>query len=229
MTTATALLLGGARMTPIGWVAPPLGGPSRAARLVVAAGLTLLVLPSLRAQPEPDPLATALLGEVLVGLLLGLVAALPMRAAEAAGLILDGAAQPWRRRGPLGDAYLLFALALFAAFDGPRMVIVAAAQSYRALPLGHVLDGAALPSLLAVGARLVGAAVTLAAPALAALLVADVALMLLGRAQPWISRTVDGLSLRLLVVVLASAAATLMAAHALVRAFSDAATLTLPP
>ena len=40
-------------------------------------------------------------------------------------------------RGPLADAYRLFALALFAAADGPRLVAVAAGKSYVAWPIGH--------------------------------------------------------------------------------------------
>jgi flagellar biosynthetic protein FliR len=233
VTTTTAVALAAARMAPLGWVAPPLGGPSRGARALVALLLTALVVPSLRGQAEPQPLATALLLELLAGLFLGLVAALPLRAAEAAGALLDVAAQPKRRARSLGDAYALFALALFAAFDGPRLVIVAAAESYAALPLGAGLhggpSGAALPALLAVGARLVAAAVTLAAPGLAALLVADLALALVARPQPLVAQVGAAAPLRLAVVVLAVAGGALAATHVLGRAFAEAAALELRP
>jgi flagellar biosynthesis protein FliR len=229
VTATAALALAAARMAPLGWVAPPLGGPSRAARALVALLLTALVFPSLRVQAEPQPLATALLLELMVGLLLGLVAALPLAAAQAAGALLDGAAQPWRRARSLADAYALFALALFAAFDGPRLVIVAAAQSYAALPLAKGSSSLGLLQLLAVGARLVTAAVTLAAPGLAALLVTDVALALVARPQPLVARIGAAAPLRLAVVVIAVAAGTVAATHALARAFADAAALGLRP
>lgn len=276
MTASSAALLAAARMMPLGWVAPPLGGPSRAARIVVGLLLSALVMPSLSSLPPPPSLPLAMMQELLVGLFLGMTAAIPLRAAEAAGGILDGATHPWRaaldggeldgakRERPLATAYGLFALALFAAFDGPRLVVVAAAKSYAALPaahgfdvaaanvhalsanvhalaanvpalpanvpaLPHGLDGAALALVLGIGARLVASAVTLAAPSLAALLVADVAFALVARAQPKFAAAVEAAPLRLGVVVLALAAGALAVAHALTRAFADAAALGLTP
>lgn len=278
MTTTAALAIATARMAPLGWVAPPLGGPARIARVIVALLLIAIVLPAVQASPQPGSLPSTLLTEALVGLFLGLLAALPLRAAESAGGLVDGAMHPWRRRGPLADAQALFALALFAAFDGPRLLIVAAAQSYAALPIGHGLaslehgatslghgaaplshgaaslghgaaplshgaalggaalahlDGAALEHILAIGTRLVAAAVTVAAPALAALLVTDVALALVARAQPLPSRapfdSEGAAPLRFAVAVLAVAAGTLAAAHGLSRALADAAHLNLQP
>jgi type III secretory pathway component EscT len=229
VTTSAALALATARMAPLGWVALPLGGPSRSARAIVAALLVALVLPSLLARPAPQPLATVLVTELLVGLFLGLVGALPVYAARAAGGLLDAAIQPGRSTRSFGDGYELLALALFAALDGPRLVIVAATESYAALPLGHGLASPQLPQLLAVGARLVAAAVTLAAPALAALLVADVALALVARPQPLVARVIMAAPLRLLVIVLAVAAAALTTMHTLLHGFTDAASLKLPP
>jgi flagellar biosynthesis protein FliR len=242
VSPALAVAIGAARLAPLAWVAPPLGGPARAARVIMALLATAMVAPLLFAQPDPSTPASALrliAGELGVGLTLGLVASVPFAAARAAGALLDGATQPWRalvwpRRdaGPLADGYALFALALFAAFDGPRLVLAAAAQSYAALPPGRGLVATDLPALLGLGAKLVAAAVTLAAPALAALLVADVAFALLARAQPALARAAgaaDAAPLRLLIVVLAVAASIYTATHALGRAFSDAAHLRLVP
>ena len=91
----------------------------------------------------------------MVGLLLGLVAALPFAAAEAAGaLARRGRASVARAargradaRGPLAEAYALFALALFAAADGPRLVAVAAGQSYLAWPIGQRPSAAQIVAL----------------------------------------------------------------------------------
>ena len=88
---------------------------------------------------QPAAACGALPSEISLGLLLGLVAALPFAAAEAAGALVDAGVHPWRARaartrraarGPLAEAYALFALALFAAADGPRLVAVAAGRSY---------------------------------------------------------------------------------------------------
>ena len=122
----------------------------------------------------------------MLGLLLGVVAALPFAAAEAAGALVDAGVHPWRarradagtNRGPLAEAYLLFALALFAAADGPRLVAVAAGRSYLAWPIGHA------PSMAAHRRRRARSSsrrrLRLAAPALAAMVVAELALALSG-------------------------------------------------
>jgi flagellar biosynthesis protein FliR len=162
--------------------------------------------------------------------MLALVAALPFAAAEAAGALLDLGVQPWRARrdarGPLADAYLLFALALFAAVDGPRLVATAAGRSYLALPIGHLPSAA---EVVSVGARLVAVGVTIAAPALAALLLAELGLTLMGRLQPALGRAVEAAPLRVLVVALVAAAGVYSAARALGPTLSLAARLQLLP
>ena len=227
MTAAAATVLAAARMAPLALVTPPLGR-AWAARVVLAALLTAAVVPFVMAQPATS--WAALPAEVLLGLLLGLVAALPFAAAEAAGALLDVGVQPWQARrgarGPLGEAYVLFALALFAAVDGPRLVATAAGRSYLALPIGHVPSAA---ELVGVGARLVAVGVALAAPALAALLVAELGLTLVGRVQPSLGRAVMAAPLRALVVVLVAAAGVYAAARGLGPTLSLAAHLRLGP
>lgn len=226
MTPTAATLWAAARMAPLGLVAPPFGR-AWAARAVVAALLTAAVVPFVMAQPAPP--AEALPAEVLLGLLLGLVAALPFAAAEAAGALLDAGVQPWRlrtgARGPLADAYALFALALFASVDGPRRVAAAAGRSYLALPLGH----APAAEVLAVGARLVTVGAAVAAPGLAALLVAELGLALMGRVQPALGRAVEAAPLRALALVLAAAAGVYSAARVLAPTLSLAARLQPGP
>src|SRR5438477_90003 len=79
MTAPAALALAAARMAPLGWVAPPLGGPSRSARLIIAAILTALVFPSLAALLVAD-LALALVARPQP-LIARAVAAAPLRLA----------------------------------------------------------------------------------------------------------------------------------------------------
>lgn len=230
MTLGAATLLSTARMAPLALVAAPFGR-LWAARAIVGALLVAAVLPAVAAQPAA---AGALPSEIVVGLLLGLVAALPFAAAEAAGALVDAGVHPWRARrldatggrGPMADAYALFALALFAAADGPRLVAVAAGKSYAAWPIGHAPS---TNEIVAVGARLVATAVSLAAPALAAMVVAELALLLVGRVQPALGRAVDAAPLRALAVLLTAAAAVYAGAHALGPSLTAAAHLQVAP
>ncbi|HEY2747946.1 MAG TPA: hypothetical protein VGL86_25160, partial [Polyangia bacterium] len=123
MTAGAATLLAAARMGPLALVAAPFGR-AWGARTIVGALMTAAVVPFVMAQPAAA--GGALPSEIVVGLLLGLVAALPFAAAEAAGALVDAGVHPWRarrgERGPVADAYFLFALALFAVADGPRLV-----------------------------------------------------------------------------------------------------------
>jgi flagellar biosynthetic protein FliR len=174
--------------------------------------------------------------EPLVGLTLGLMAALPFAAARAAGALVDLGVHPWRwrsygpagTRAPLGDAYGLLALALFAAVDGPARTLRAALASYVALPVGA---GTAMTAaaMLAIGARLVATAAAVAAPALAALLMADLALALLARVQPALGRTVDAAPLRTGAALVVLAGGVYAASRALAPSLRTASELRLWP
>jgi type III secretion protein T len=227
VTVGAATVLAAARMGPLALVAAPFGR-AWGARVIVGALLTAAVVPFVLAQPAAA--WTALPSEILLGLVLGLVAALPFAAAEAAGALVDAGVHPWRarqgERGPLAEAYFLFALALFAAADGPRLVAVAAAKSYVAWPIGHA---PALGEVVGVGAALVAAAVGLAAPALAAMVVAELFLALVGRVQPALGRAVDAAPLRALAMLLVAAAAVYAGARTLAPAMTAAAHLQATP
>jgi flagellar biosynthetic protein FliR len=191
-----------ARMAPAAFLAPPLGR-SPGVRVAVAAGLTALVAPSL-----PEVAAGAAWRELLVGVALGVVAAVPFAAARAAGALTDRARDP-DGRGPLGTLFTLLALALFAAMNGPRLLVVAVAQSYTAFPVGSApAPGAAVA--LEAGARLIGAGLILAAPALAALVLVELMVGLIARAQPSVTGAVEAASLRTLTVVIVLGLGTLV-------------------
>ena len=108
-------------------------------------------------------------------------------------------------RGPLADAYFAVRAGAVAAADGPRLVAVAAGKSYVAWPIGRRAVGGRRSSAL--GAQLVATAVGVAAPALAAMVVAELVLTLVGRVQPALGRAVDAAPLRALAVLLVAAAA----------------------
>ena len=152
------------------------------------------------------------LREVLVGATLGLVVSFAFRAAEAAGGLVDVARGAnlaevlapgsGARTSPLGALYLLAAVVIFLELGGLGRLAAALARSYDAVPLGAGLfeaPGAASaglrsgnpPSLMpllslivAASATLIESAVGLAAPALVALLLADLALGAVARIAP---------------------------------------------
>jgi flagellar biosynthesis protein FliR len=188
VTAGAAALLATARALPLGVVAPPLGGPARSARLVVAALLAGVAWPALLATPAPQPFALAIARELAVGLALALVVAVPFRAAEAAGALVEDAWTPPaapRARALLGDAWSLGALALFGALSGPALLVRGWALGYAAFPVGDAPAAAAgVRVAVEAGAQLVTVAATLAAPALAAVLLVELGTGLLVRAQP---------------------------------------------
>lgn len=203
MTAGQAAVAAAARMLPIAIVAPPLGR-GVAARLVAGGLLTALVWPAVRGAGAPVTPAL-IFRELLVGLTLALVASVPFRAAEAAGALTDHARSgttPGVARRPLAEAYGLLALALFAALSGPRLMVAALADSYAAFPVGGLpsVEGG-LTVATEAAFTLIGSAVALAAPALAALLLAELVAGLAVRAQPALAQAVGMASMRTLVTI----------------------------
>jgi len=95
------------------------------------------------------------------------------------------------RASPMGDLYLLLAIVVFLELGGLRVFATALGRSYEAVPVGLsassalALRGAAALVTAAVG-KLLESALGLAAPVVVAMVLADAALGLLGRAAPQI-------------------------------------------
>jgi len=201
-----ALALGAARAVPVAWQVAPIGGARLPAPLRVGLGLLLAAqaAPSLRAAAAglagAGPLLTALLvaRELLVGAVLGLVASLPFRAAEAAGWLADtargatlaGVLLPTsdEQGSPLGALYLLLACVAFLEIGGIPRLCTALAHSYGAVPIAPALTpagaGRAAALVVEASARFLESAISLAAPVLVALWLAEVALAMIARAVP---------------------------------------------
>lgn len=194
-----------ARWAPLVLLAPFFAAKSlpATARFGMAVALTLLVYPAAAAAAGPLPTggaAIALLAarELLVGAALGLLVAIPFRAVEAGGQLIDSArgarmaeilAAPTDvRASPLGAFLLLLAVVLFMAVDGHLLVIRAAGASYQTLPVSGGLGPDAPASLaglaIHLGGRFFLIAVGLAAPVLAAAVLLDLALGVAGRVAP---------------------------------------------
>jgi type III secretory pathway component EscT len=134
-------------------------------------------------------------------MVMGLVAACMFRAVEAAGRLTDTlrganladviAPGEGSRSSPLGELLLLLSVVVFLEAGGAGILATALARSYEAVPLAATWSGparlhAAAFLVIVASAKLIEAAIGLAAPALVALLLADLALGALGRAVPQI-------------------------------------------
>lgn len=208
-----------ARFAPLTFLAPFFAAQSlpSTAKLGLAAALTLLVFPAALAAAGPLPtsgggLALLVAREILVGAVLGLLVAIPFRALEAGGRLLDSArganmaevlAAPTDvRSSPLGAFLLLLGVVLFMAVDGHLLVIQAVGASYRTLPVGGGLGADAPRELTALFLHLGGQffliAAGLAAPVLAAAVLLDLSLGLAGRLSPQLPLYFLGLPLKAL-------------------------------
>jgi len=200
MTAALALL--GMRVTGLLLVAPAFSArnvptPLRAGLTIL---LTVLLAPIAHQRATASGLAlvitpAAMLGEALVGVVIGVGAAILVGAAsvagEAAGMQagLSGAAI----FDPLGghdstalqQFFTLFATVIMFAVNGHLVMLEALATSVQRLPLGatlHTADG--LRALVLQGDALFSLGLQFAAPAIAAAVLANTVLAVLGRAAP---------------------------------------------
>lgn len=197
--TGATLALFGARVSGLVLVAPVFS--SRTLPPMVKAGLVIVLTALLAPVAMRDASATAqptlglMLGEALVGFALGMGAALLVGAAEAAGELmaiqigLSGAALFDPSSGAqvpaLGQLMQMMALGVLLALDLHLVMLDALAASTRVLPVGQPVDVAAgAAELVRVGGTLFGLGLRFAAPVIAAVLVANVALAALGRAAP---------------------------------------------
>ena len=218
MATPMLALVALARTLPLAATGPITD--SKLVRALVGVLLAALVLPSLRVDPAL-PLVPLLLREAAMGAVLGLVSSVPLRAAEAAGALVDHARHAHRPTFSDGSFARLdgaLALALFAAVGGPALWYAALVDSYTILPVGsapHASVGTALT--IAAGARMITIAIALAAPVLVAALGVEVIVALVGRAAPLLRVTAGGpaVATRSLAIAVVAATSSLALATAL--------------
>ncbi len=187
------------------------------ARIAIALALSAAVFPAALAAAGPLPASTLGLAllvarELLVGALLGLLVAIPFRALEAGGRLMDTArgarmaevlaAPTDARASPLGAFLLLMGVALFFTVDGHLLVIRALGASYQSLPVGAALGPGAPERVTALALHLTGrfftVALGLAAPVLAAAVLLDLGLGLAARLAPQLPLYFLGLPIKAL-------------------------------
>lgn len=181
--------------------APLFGNLSVPVRVKLGLGvmLTLVIAPTVPAQPAADPMSLAGLLIVLQQLVIGLAIGFAMRlvmaavemAGEAAGLTMGfGFAtffdpQTRARSSALAQFLALLALMIFLALDVHLRMIEIIARSFVSLPIAATPMGAGGFRQLALwGGLIFSAGVQLALPIIAALLLTNIALGILTRAAP---------------------------------------------
>jgi flagellar biosynthesis protein FliR len=158
--------------------------------------LTALLQPLAFSQTTSIPQLTpeTFVGEMLVGLALGLGAAFLIGAATVAGDLmgmqigLSGAAvlDPTNNssENALGTFGTLFATTLMLAVDAHLVMIDAVAKSVHVIPIGSGLHAAGLYAMVRSASVLFALGLQFAAPVIASVLVANTALAVLSRAAP---------------------------------------------
>ncbi len=181
------------------------------ARALLAVGLAALVTPGQwhvsLAPAESLVQWLVLIGaELLVGMALGLGVALLLSGADAAGQLVGQASglmaaelfDPTQNENVALFSRLLFltAVAIFVLLGGHRMVMAALLDTFRAMPPGTAAWRASLAeTFVTLASQSLALGVRAAAPALAALLLANLVLGLIGRTLPQLNIFLVGFGL----------------------------------
>lgn len=215
------ILLAG-RILPAAFLVPALGGRRLPipARLGLVVCVVVVVFPQAGfAGPVPAGLAYIglLLKELAVGVVLALAGSCLFEGMKMGGQLIDnlrGSAgahtflpQSDERTSPVGDLHLLLCILVFFAAGGPVLFLRSLQQSLVALPvcsLPEVTKCVQVADLvLAVTAQAIRMGVSIAFPAMVALLTADMLLGFMNRTAPQIQVFFLGMPLRAVVGILA--------------------------
>jgi flagellar biosynthetic protein FliR len=198
--TLVALLLGTVRATGFVLMAPPFNSKSIAVPVKAAFALALSVTMSTHiaaALPAVTPgfLIVTAATEVVIGAALGFVVQLLFTAVQMAGDIIDVTGgfslQPaydplaMTQNAAIGKLHYLLAITLLFTSGGHLLIVKGFATSYVGLPVGGNVPTAQIAHvMLTAFSMMFLAALQIAGPMVAVLLLADVALALMSRAAP---------------------------------------------
>lgn len=180
-------------------------------RVLIALSLAVVLAPAVGAGVSPSaplPFMSLCLAELAIGLALGFVAATLLEAMRLAGELLDlhiglRAAQLFDPASGVSSGLLsttchLLALVLFLAMNGHHWLLRGLAASFGIVPVGTATLPLALAGLVDhLGATVFAMALRIAAPMMAALLLADLAFGLVARAVPQINVFLVGIPAKL--------------------------------
>lgn len=198
--TLAALLLGTARATGFVLMAPPFNNKAIAIPVKAAFALALSVTVSTHIAPAlpavtPGFLIVTALTETVIGAALGFVVQLLFSAVQMAGDIIDVTGgfslQPaydplaMTQNAAIGRLHYLLAITLLFTSGGHLLIVKGFATSYVGLPVGGNVPTAQIAHvMLTAFSMMFLAALQIAGPMVAVLLLADVALALMSRAAP---------------------------------------------
>jgi len=198
--TLAALLLATVRASGFVVLAPPFNsaGIPAAVKGALALALALVVFPHITADLPAITagfLVVATITEALIGAALGFIVQVLFTAVQMAGDIIDVTGgfslQPaydplsLSTHGVIGKLHYLLATTLLFTSGGDLLLVRGFVTSYQGLPVGGSLPMDQLgPTIIKVFAMMFLAAVQIAGPMVAVLLLADVALGLLSKAAP---------------------------------------------
>jgi flagellar biosynthesis protein FliR len=198
--TLVALLLGTARAAGFIMLAPPFNSRSIPAPVKGALAMALSVLLSTHIAPSLPELSggfimVAAVTEVIIGAALGFVVQVLFTAVQMAGDLIDltggFSLQPaydplaMTNNSSVGRLHYLLATTLLFTSGGHLLIVKGFATSYEGMPIGGGVPTEQLGSVMIKAfAMMFLAAVQIAGPMVAVLLLADVALALLSKAAP---------------------------------------------
>ncbi|MBX3174810.1 MAG: flagellar biosynthetic protein FliR [Gemmatimonadaceae bacterium] len=200
--SAATLVLVGTRVSGMMLIAPSFATTvvPRLVRVAIVVLLTVLLQPAvLPLVTDPQLTLSAVATEALVGFAIGLGAAVIVGAAEMAGDVmavqigLSGSAildpvDTSAQLPVLGVLLRMFTIALLLTLDLHHVMLQAMADSFSTLVPGSAVDAAGgLRSMVAVGSALFAIGIRFAAPVIAVVLLATIALAILSRAAPQIN------------------------------------------
>lgn len=160
--------------------------------------LTLVIMPTVPSIPSFDIVSVQGLGllieQVLIGLAMGFSMRLIFSAVEVAGQLISltmglGFAtfydpQTGGQTPSLGQLLVLLSLLVFLSLDGHLIVITTIAKSFVTMPIDVASPGPNIKDIAFWGKEIFSIGLLLAMPAIAALLIANIALGVLTRAAP---------------------------------------------
>ncbi len=178
------------------WSMPSLPKSVKGAAIVVLSAVLIPVVPAPTLPPD-DPIATAIVlaSETMIGIAIGLTGAFLMQGVVLAGEVASlqmglslGAALGGLPEGAtvgVGQLKGYFALTIYLTVGGHLTLYQGLAASFAAIPPGRaVFAMGGLREVVDLGALIFSTAVRAAAPIIVALLLANIALAIVGKAVP---------------------------------------------
>jgi flagellar biosynthetic protein FliR len=215
--TLVALLLGTARATGFVALAPPFNSRTIPMPVKGAFALALSVLLSTQIAPTLPEITAGFLvvsaiTEAIIGAALGFVVQVLFTAVQVAGDLIDVTGgfslQPaydplaMTQNSSIGRLHYLLASTLLFTSGGHLMVVRGFATSYQGMPVGGEVPTDQLASVLITAFSMMFlAALQIAGPMVAVLLLADVALALLSRAAPALNIFAFGFPVKILLTL----------------------------